>query len=116
MGRDRVLKKHIKSIVAQNQDMTDFSQLAPVLNLTLTQKFSGIVSTIMQIQPFNLEKMRVVLREDKRRLLLLPLTLPVMLFLEAILTIGSVITYIEPNFLLQHYYKSEEKKLTLLHQ
>jgi glycosyltransferase involved in cell wall biosynthesis len=119
MGRDHVLKERIKHLLTENQEKNDYLQLTADLNWTLSQRIKGIISTIMQIKPFDNEKIHAVLQEDKSRSILLPLAVPIVLWFELLFAIGSIITYINRDFLLRIYYKSEEnhhKSLTSVHQ
>ncbi|MFQ4140944.1 glycosyltransferase family A protein [Chlorogloeopsis sp. ULAP02] len=115
MGRDRVLKEHIKYLLTKNSDWTDYAQLSTDLNWTLPQKIKGIISIIKLIKPFDHEKILAVLQEDKSRSFFLPLAVPIVLFLESILTIGSIVTYLKSDFLLRVYSQSEDN-FTYLHQ
>jgi hypothetical protein len=108
MGRDRILMERIKSHLASNPDKKDFPQLTDDLNLTLPQKLTGILSTLKQAKPFNRAKIRSVLQEDKSRSVLLPLTVPIVLWFEFLFIFGSILTYLKPDFLVRLYYKSEE--------
>lgn len=109
MGRDQVLRERIKLLLIKNPDMTDYPKSCADLNFTLSVKISGIITTIFQIKPFDIDKIRPVLREDKGRLFLFPLAVPIMLWFELLFTIGKIITYLEPDLIIKLYYKSEEK-------
>ncbi|RAM51571.1 MAG: glycosyltransferase family 2 protein [Hapalosiphonaceae cyanobacterium JJU2] len=106
LGRDHVLAARIKYLLTKNQDNNDYSQLTA--DLALPQKIKGIISTIMQIKPFDREKIHAVLQEDKSRSVLLPLAVPIVLWFEFLFVLGSVVTYLKPDLLLRLYYKSGE--------
>ena len=105
LGRDGVVGKHIKSSLTENQDLTDFHRV--MKNLHPWGKIRGICSTILRTKPIQLKKIREVLREDKRRLAVLPIVIPLLLWFELLSVIGSVITYIQPDWLLQRYREKE---------
>jgi glycosyltransferase involved in cell wall biosynthesis len=109
MGRDRVLREYIKSILMENTSMNNLTHLLNKLNFTLYQKFIGVVSTLIHIRPFHIQKIAAVLREDKSRLFLLPFVIPILLWFELLVTLGCIITYIKPNLLLEIYYDFEQK-------
>ncbi|MDM9381598.1 glycosyltransferase family A protein [Chlorogloeopsis sp. ULAP01] len=115
MGRDRVLKEHIKYLLTKNSELVDYAQLSTDLNWTLAQKIKGMLSTIKRIKPFDNQKIHAVLQEDKSRSGLLPLAVPIVIGLELIFAIGSIVTYLKSDLLLKVYYQSEEN-FTYLNQ
>jgi glycosyltransferase involved in cell wall biosynthesis len=108
MGRDSVLKKRIKYSLPNIQNKHDYFKLTTDLDLTLSQKIKGIISTILHVKPFDLAKIRAVLREDKKRSVLLPLTVPIVLWFEFLFVLGSIVSYLNRDLLVRLYYKIEE--------
>ena len=101
LGRDGVIEKYIKSCVTDNKDMMDCTSIRK--NLHPLEKIRGICSTILGAKPFKLQQIRQVLREDRRRLLMLPMAIPLVLWFELLYVIGGVITYLQRDWLLQRY-------------
>lgn len=110
MGRDLVLKKRIKHLMTNSQNGSDYiTQLTlDDLGWTLTQKVRGIISTILHAKPFDPAKIKTVLKEDKSRSALLPLTAPIVLWFEFLFIFGCIVSYLNPDLLFKLYYKTEE--------
>lgn len=108
-GRDQVLRDQIKLRLAENPDTTDYSKLVADLNLTPNQKMRSLAATVLRFKPFKLTRIREVLQEDPRRLMFLPLAIPVILWFELLFNIGRAITYFQPDLLLDLYEEGEGK-------
>lgn len=106
-GRDRILRKSLQSDLSQNLPFTTKDQLLSTIEkLSLRQKIGGIVSILMQTRLLHLHQIQSVVQEDPRRLLLLPITIPYILWFELLYLSGSLVTYLEPNLILKLYESS----------
>jgi hypothetical protein len=108
-GRDRVLREAIKSQVIENFSISKSPDLLPKIDLSLTDKIRGTISTLSSIKIANLPQIRSVLQEDISRFLWLPITIPYILWFELLYFIGSAITYWQPDLILNLYKRSESK-------
>jgi glycosyltransferase involved in cell wall biosynthesis len=112
IGHDRVLMERIKQRLTCNQNSNEYLQSTDDLKCddlywTLPQRFKGILSTLVKTKPFDRAQIRSVIKEDKNRSVLLPLTVPIVLWFEFLLIFGSILTYLKPDLLVRLYYKSE---------
>ncbi|MGC1246319.1 MAG: hypothetical protein WA865_08930, partial [Spirulinaceae cyanobacterium] len=108
-GRDRIYRKYIKSVWQSNPNLKDFSQIDLNKELTKNQSFQEIFSTIFR-SPFKLRMILSVVRENPSRILLLPLALPFILWFELLRSTGTIISYFNPNWLMEAYKRKEEKE------
>jgi glycosyltransferase involved in cell wall biosynthesis len=108
-GRDRVWRELIKSRLTENSDITKGSNLSAEIHLNVMQKTSAVISTLFKTKIANSWQIRDVIKEDIRRLVLFPLTIPYILWFEFLYFLGSAITYLEPNLILNLYERSEKK-------
>ncbi len=60
-----------------------------------------------------LGRIRSIVKEDPKRLRLLPLSLPLILVYRALFNLGRIITYFKPNYLLDRYNAYEKSKKAL---
>ncbi|MEL7039042.1 MAG: glycosyltransferase [Cyanobacteria bacterium J06592_8] len=102
-GRDRVLGKALKQRLKAGVDIKDSSKLSSSIQFSLAQKAYGIAQTLFQFKPIRPRQIRRVISQDSHYLLLIPLALPKMLWFELLYTVGSVITYFQPDILLKLY-------------
>jgi glycosyltransferase involved in cell wall biosynthesis len=109
-GRDRVLRERIKLHLTENLDLTDYFKLSVDLNLTPYQKIRALASTVWRAKLFQMNKLVPVLREDPRRIVFFPIAVPIMVWFELLYTLGSGITYFQPNLLLKLYKEAESKQ------
>jgi glycosyltransferase involved in cell wall biosynthesis len=112
LGHDYLLQQNIRSKLAVGTSAKNCPNMSTEINFTLFEKLKGIANTVLKFQPFNYRKMHAVLVEDKKRLFTLPLVLPILLYFEALLLIGSITTYVNAQFLINLYYKLEEGETT----
>lgn len=105
-GRDRVLREQIKLSLTNSADLKNIAQLTGDYT-TRSQKINGVIRTLWQATPFKKEQIIAVLQEDLRRIFLLPLALPIVIYFEILYTIGSIVTYFQPNLLLNLYKQKE---------
>jgi glycosyltransferase involved in cell wall biosynthesis len=108
-GSDRVWRQIIKSRLTQNPDITQGSELSAQTNLNLPDKIKGAISTLFESKIATPHQIKSALKEDVRRLVFFPLTIPYILWFELLYFLGSAITYWQPNLLLNLYQKSESK-------
>ncbi|MBE7382502.1 MAG: glycosyltransferase family 2 protein [Leptolyngbya sp. SIO1E4] len=106
-GRDRLVREYLLSELEENKEMADCSQLLGDSNFLQNKKFSIFASTIFKAKPFKWKQIRSVLKEDRRRLFLFPLAIPIMLWFELLHTIGIVIAFFQPDLLPKLYYNIE---------
>ncbi|PIG94076.1 glycosyltransferase family A protein [Gloeocapsopsis sp. IPPAS B-1203] len=102
-GRDRVLREQIKLSLANSTDLNNISQLTSGYQLTRSQKIYAVIRTLWQAKPFKKAQIRAVLQEDSLRIFCLPLAIPIVIYFELLYTISSIITYFQPNLLLNLY-------------
>jgi hypothetical protein len=107
MGRDFVLREHIKSQLAEQSDRTDHSQFPMALSLTPYQKLRSTLSAILRFRPFQRGKIIPVLQDQPSQLLLIPFAMPIMLWFELLYTVGKIITYWQPDWILKRYSQVE---------
>jgi hypothetical protein len=108
MGHDHLVQKIIHSRLESSVDKTNH-YLSEDLTFSFSQKVKGILNMLLNFHPFKHNKIRVVLQEDKNRLFILPLVIPIILYFEILLVIGNILTYINPNFLLRLYSMVEQR-------
>ncbi|KAM3092022.1 glycosyltransferase family A protein [Phormidesmis sp. 146-35] len=115
-GRDSVIRECIKASLTQDSKITN---LSTSFTLSPFERVCGILSSILSIKPLNLPQVRSVLREDKTRILLFPLALPIVLLFEMVFILGKVATYLNFNLILNLYYTfsgESENKETVTHE
>ncbi|WP_339384071.1 glycosyltransferase family A protein [Gloeocapsopsis crepidinum] len=105
--RDRALREPLKLSLTNSTDLNNISQLTNSYQLTRSQKNCAVIRTLWQAKFFKKAQMVAVLQEDPRRIFSLPLTVPIAVYFELLYTIGSIITYFQPNLLL-NFYKQRE--------
>jgi glycosyltransferase involved in cell wall biosynthesis len=103
MGHDHRVLNRVKHLLGKNQVNTFFADV----NQTPGKKFRAFISKILA--PFKPKQVLEVLREDPRRILMLPIAIPIVLWVRLLFSLGNLITYFQPDWLLQRYYKQESK-------
>lgn len=101
-GRDRVLRARIKASLTPNSNLTTIPAIAP-LPFTPRGRVLGILATLLSVKPFNGNQIRAVFRDNKRHLILFPFAVPILLWFELLFLLGSVITHLRPNLVLDLY-------------
>jgi hypothetical protein len=110
MGHDSVVRERLKLILTDTQDTADDSKLSPELGRTPYQRIrSRAGKAWWELKQLKKKKIISVLREDPRRLILLPLAVPIILWFQLLFNIGRVITYFQPDLLLKQYKEIETK-------
>jgi glycosyltransferase involved in cell wall biosynthesis len=109
-GRDRVLREHIKLHLTENPALTDYFKLSVDLNLTPYQRIRALASTVLRAKLFQMNKIVAVLRQEPRRIVFFLIAVPIMVCFELLYTLGSGITYFQPNLLLKLYKEAESKQ------
>lgn len=108
MGRDSILRNHLKGVLTENPDKTDFSNY-PETKFTAVQRINGIITAILNFKLLKRQQIRAVLKEDPKRRLILPLALFIAIWFELLFLTGKIITYIQPNLVLKLYGGVEGK-------
>jgi len=110
MGRDRIVRERLKLILTDTQDTADDSKLSPELGQTPYHRIrSRAGKAWWEFKQLKKKKIISVLREDPRRLILLPLAVPIILWFQLLFNIGRTITYFQPDLLLKQYKEIETK-------
>jgi hypothetical protein len=91
----------------QQSDRTDHSQFPMALSLTPYQKLRSTLSAILRFRPFQRGKIIPVLQDQPSQLLLIPFAMPIMLWFELLYTVGKIITYWQPDWILKRYSQVE---------
>jgi glycosyltransferase involved in cell wall biosynthesis len=108
MGHDHLVQKIIHSRLESSVDKMNH-YLSEDLTFSFSQKVKGILNMLLNFHPFKRDKIRAVLQEDKNRLFILPLVVPIIFYFEILLVIGNILTYVSPNFLLRLYSMVEQR-------
>jgi glycosyltransferase involved in cell wall biosynthesis len=103
MGHDNLVGNRVKRLLGKNQNNTFLADV----NQTPAKKFRAFVSKILA--PFKPKQALEVLREDPRRILMLPIAIPIVLWFRLLFSLGRLITYFQSDWLLQRYYQAENK-------
>jgi hypothetical protein len=110
LGHDSVVRERLKLLLTDTQDTTDDSKLSPELAQTPYQRIRSRAGRIWwELKQLKKKRIITVLREDPRRLILLPLAFPIILWFELLFNIGRVITYFQPDLLLKRYQEIESQ-------
>jgi glycosyltransferase involved in cell wall biosynthesis len=109
-GHDQVVKKRLKLLLKEDQDLSGYSKLSVDLNQTSFQKICSIASEFVWTFNPRRRKRRImsVLREDPSRLISFPISFLIILWFDLLYLIGSTITYcLESDLLLDLYNQAE---------
>jgi glycosyltransferase involved in cell wall biosynthesis len=112
MGRDEVLKRSLKTYLNNNQgkSLNDLCEECltseQVFRAINVNRASGVIDSIKSFRPFNFEKIRSVLREDKSLVKWMPFAAFYIVFFELLYTLGKIITFLWPDSLYEFYKKN----------
>jgi glycosyltransferase involved in cell wall biosynthesis len=106
LGHDYIVQE---KILSQSNLKSRIGNISEDLCLSRHQKIKGIFNVALKFNPFNFQKIRAVLLEDKKRLLMFPIVSLIMFYFEILQVIGAIATYINLNFVIDSYYKVEAK-------
>jgi len=110
LGYDSVVRERLKLLLTDTQDTTDDSKFSPELGQTPYQRIRSRAGRIWwELKQLKKNQIITVLGEDPRRLILLPLAFPIILWFELLFNIGRVITYFQPDLLLKRYQEIESQ-------
>jgi hypothetical protein len=98
-GRDDVLSEKAKFYLTQNQQ--NFNKIMPESNPTFAQQIYTFIRSILK--PFKPKQVLEVFQEDPRRILMLPLAIPIILWFRLLFLVGQIVTYFQPDLLLKLY-------------
>lgn len=104
-GRDQVIKRNIQQKVAGNIDLINYFRLQDNIKFSISQQAKGIILIILKFRILKWSRLISVLREDPRRITLLPLAFLYILWFESLYRIGSIVTYIAPALILKIHEK-----------
>jgi hypothetical protein len=106
LGHDYILQGMVRSRLKSGTDDTPSLE---DLSFSVSQTIRGILSTLQNFHPFNHDRIRTVLQEDKTRLFTLPVVIPILFYFEMLMVVGSIVTYLNPSFLLELYARLEHR-------
>jgi glycosyltransferase involved in cell wall biosynthesis len=110
MGRDQIVRERLKLLLTNTQDTADDSKSSPHLGQTPYQRIRSRAGRVWwELKQLKRKQIITVLREEPRRLILLPLAVPIILWFELLFNIGRAITYFQPDLLLKRYQEIESK-------
>ena len=112
LGHDRAMGELLIFCSPKNASINDYMKLSNDFSLTLQQKLFTIILSLFSIilfpvRLFNLKRLSNVLRENWGNILILPLALLITLWFELLYTIGKLLTYLKPGWLLDQYQNLE---------
>lgn len=99
-GRDDIISERSK---------LDLTQKDGLKNDYLLQSKPSFIRQILK--PFKPKQVLEVLREEPRRILMLPLAIPIVLWFRVLFVIGQIVTYFQPDLILDRYKNSESKQV-----
>ncbi|MGF1568065.1 MAG: glycosyltransferase family A protein [Nodosilinea sp.] len=111
MGRDEVLKSHLKLYMAKERDKTLKSlceeglSSEEIFRVTNVNRLNGIFKSFLEFKPFKWKKIKPVLRENRKLVASFLLAAVYILMFEILYGIGKIITFIWPDFLFDYYKK-----------
>ncbi len=110
IGHDQLKKEYIKFYLAEHKDRADYPALFTKLSPSLYKQRNVQIlkSTILNSKPFKRKQIRTVLKEDPRRLLILPISLPIMTWFSLLYGIGVVATFFQPDLLLKFHNRFKD--------
>jgi glycosyltransferase involved in cell wall biosynthesis len=112
LGHDHIVQKRICSILEREANtIKSIDFLERIALFTTRQKIKGIVTALLQFNPFRHKRALATILEDKKFIVLLPLAFFIIFYLETLWTIGIIVTYVNFDCLIRSYYGAESKDL-----